>query len=120
MLKPIPSRILRSTAKVLVPSGTDRYQKPEYTEYTVSRVHIQPTSEIRKTSDNTEITLRSVLFVDAHTSAPALDWAALLEAAQAFPADMKVEVRGQAYTVIAADALRDDTDVLHHWEISLA
>lgn len=119
MLKPIPSRILKSTATVEVPSGVDRYQKPTYTEYTVNKVHLQPTNEIRKTQDNTEIVLRSILFVDAHTSAPHLDWCALLQTAQAYPADMRVTVRGETYTVIGVDALRDDTDNLHHYEVSL-
>ena len=119
MLKPIPSKILRSTATVKVCSGVDRYQNQTYTEYTVEKVHIQPTNEIRKTQSNTDITLRSILFVDAHTSAPKLDWYALLETAHANLGDMRVIVRGQEYTVIGVDELRDDTDNLHHWEVSL-
>ena len=119
MLKPIPSKILKSTATVKVCSGVDRYQNQTYTEYTVDRVHIQPTNEIRKTQDNTDITLRSVLFVDAHTSTPVLDWYALLQTAHTNLGDMRVIVRGQEYTVIGVDELRDDTDCLHHWEVSL-
>ena len=119
MLKPIPSKILRSTATVKVCSGVDRYQNQTYTEYTVKKVHLQPTNEIRKTQDNTDITLRSILFVDAHTSAPFLDWCALLQTAHVNLGDMRVTVRGEVYTVIGVDELRDDTDNLHHWEVSL-
>lgn len=119
MLKPIPSKILKSTATVKVCSGVDRYQNQTYTEYTVKKVHLQPTNEIRKTQDNTEIVLRSILFVDAHTSTPFLDWCALLQTAHANLGDMRVIVRGEEYTVIGVDALRDDTDGLHHWEVSL-
>jgi hypothetical protein len=32
---------------------------------------------------------------------------------------MRVIVRGETYTVVSVDELRDDTDQLHHWEISL-
>jgi hypothetical protein len=32
---------------------------------------------------------------------------------------MRVIVRGETYTVIGVDELRDDTDSLHHWEVSL-
>ena len=120
MLKPIPSKILKSTATVKVTSGIDRYQNQTYTEYTVKKVHLQPTNEIRKTQDNTEINLRSILFVDARTSTPKLDWCALLQTAQAFPGDIRVVIRGVEYTVIAVDELRDDTDTLHHWEVQLA
>ena len=120
MLKPIPSKILKTTATVKVCSGVDRYQNQTYTEYTVKRTHLQPTNEIRKTQDNTEINLRSILFVDARTSTPFLDWCALLQTAHTNFGDIRVVVRGVEYTVIAVDELRDDTDTLHHWEISLA
>ena len=119
MLKPIPSRILKTTATVKVCSGVDRYQNQTYTEYEVNKVHLQPTNEIRKTQDNTDITLRSILFVDAHTSTPILDWCALLQTAHVNLGDVRVIVRGEEYTVIGVDELRDDTDNLHHWEVSL-
>ena len=119
MLKPIPSKILKSTATVKVCNGVDRYQNQTYTEYTVKRVHLQPTNEVRKTQDNTECVLRSILFVDAHTSTPFLDWCALLQAAHNVSGDVRVVVRGTEYTVAAVDELRDDTDVLHHWEVAL-
>ena len=119
MLKPIPSKILRSTATVKVCSGVDRYQNQTYTEYTVSKVHLQPTNEIRKTQDNTDIVLRSILFVDAKASTPFLDWCALLQTAHINLGDMRVIVREQEYTVLSVDALRDDTDNLHHFEVGL-
>ena len=119
MLKPIPSRILKSTATVSVCSGVDRYQNQTYTEYTVNKVHLQPTNEIRKTQDNTDVTLRSILFVDARISTPFLDWCALFKSAHEKLGDMRVIVRNEEYTVIGIDELRDDTDNLHHWEVSL-
>ena len=120
MLKPIPSKILKSAATVKVCSGVDRYQNQTYTEYNVKRVHLQPTNEIRKTQDNTDISLRSILFVDARISTPKLDWCALLQTAHENLGDVRVIVRGVEYTVISVDELRDDTDTLHHWEVSLA
>ena len=97
----------------------DRYQKPEYTTYTVKNVHLQPTNEVRKTTDNTECTLRSILFVDATHSKPSLDWDALFTTAHIAGGDVKVTVRGVVYTVYSIDALRDDTDLFHHYEIGL-
>lgn len=120
MLKPMPSKILKSTATVRVCNGVDRYQNQTYTDYTVKRVHLQPTNDIRKTQDNTEINLRSILFVDARISTPKLDWCALLQTAHENLGDVRVIVRGVEYTVIAVDELRDDTDNLHHWEIQMA
>lgn len=120
MLKPMPSKILKSTATVKVCSGVDRYQNQTYTEYTVKRVHLQPTTEIRKTQDNTEINLRSILFIDARISTPHLDWCALLQTAHENLGDVRVIVRGIEYTVISVDELRDDTDNLHHYEVAIA
>ena len=119
MLKPIPTRILNSTATVKVCSGVDRYQNQTYTEYTVKKVHLQPTNEIRKTQTNTDIVLRSILFVDARTSTPHLDWCDLLRQAHTNEGDVRVIVRGVEYTALAVDELRDDTDNLHHWEVAL-
>ena len=120
MLKPIPARILKTAATVKVCTGIDRYQNQTYTEYEMKRVHLQPTNEIRKTQANTDISLRSILFVDARISTPKLDWCALLQTAQALPGDIRVIVRGVEYTVMSVDELRDDSDILHHWEIALA
>lgn len=119
MLKPIPAKILRSTATVKVCSGVDMYQNQVYTEYTVNRVHLQPTERIVKSTDNTDQQLSGILFVDVRHSSPALNWAALLHDAHALGGDMRVVVRGIEYTVLTADGLRDDTDKLHHWEIGV-
>ena len=119
MLKPIPAKILKSTATVKVCTGVDMYQKQTFEEYTVKRVHLQPTNEIRKTQSNTDIVLRSILFVDARISTPALDWLSMLHTAHNLQGDMKVIVRGEEYTVLSVDELRDDTDGIHHWEVGL-
>lgn len=119
MLPPIPAKILRSTATVKVCTGIDQYQNQTYTEYTVKRVHIQPTERIVKTTSNTDQQLSAVLFVDARISSPALNWRELLEQAHNLGGDMRVIIRGVEYTVAACDGLRDDTDHFHHWEISM-
>ena len=119
MLRPIPAKIMRSEATVKACTGLDMYQDPTYTEYTVKNVHLQPTNEIRKTADNTDCTLRSILFVDKRHSTPTLDWWGLFQTAHAMGGDVKVIVRGVEYTVFSVDELRDDTDLFHHWEIGL-
>ena len=117
--KPIPASILRSTATVKVCTGTDVYQNQTYDEYTVERDHIQPVEKIVKTKTNTDQQLTSLLFVDVRRSSPALDWRALLQSAHDNGGDMRVVIRGVEYTVATVDGVRDATDTLHHWEISL-
>ena len=110
---------MRSTATVKACTGLDRYQNQTYSEYTVKNVHLQPTNEIRKTADNTDCTLRSILFVDRKHSTPTLDWWSLFKTAHNLGGDLKIIVRGEEYTVFSVDELRDDTDNFHHWEIGL-
>ena len=119
MLRPIPARILRSTATVEVCTGVDTYQNQTYTTYTVYRVHLQPTEKVIKAADNSDQQLNSILFVDMRHSTPSIDWAALHEAAHSIGGDMRVIVRGITYTVAEVDLLMDDTDQPHHWEIGL-
>ena len=119
MLRPIPARILRSTATVKVCNGTDIYQNQTFITYTVQKVHLQPVEKIIKTTDNTDQQLTSVLFVDIRHSSPRLNWAELLHNAHELGGDVFVTVRGFEYTVATADLLRDDTDKPHHWEIGL-
>lgn len=126
MLTPIPHRILRDTLTLSVPSGFDRYQKPlTPTEYVVNNVHLQADNRTHKTADNTEVSLTGILFIDARYSTPALDYTALQAATQALGGVMTCTVtdrRGGVsgpYTVLVVDALPDDEDNLHHWEIGV-
>ena len=118
MLRPIPARILRTTATVQACTALDKYQNQTYTTYTVKKVHLQPTNEIRKSPNNTDCALRSILFADGKHSTP-LDWWSLFNTAHELGGDVKVIVREQEYTVFTVDELRDDTDLFHHWEIGL-
>lgn len=119
MLRPIPAKIMRSTATVKACTGVDRYQNQTFTEYTVKNVHLQPTNELKKTPENTSNILRAVLFIDRRHSSPDLPWLELFQTAQRLAGDIKIIVRGIEYTVFTVDELRDDTDAFHHWEISL-
>ena len=119
MLKPIPSKILRSTAEVDACTAVDTYQNQTYTHYTVCHVHVQPTNAVIKSVTNTDVQLHSVLFVDAKRSTPQLDWCSMFRSAQGIGGDVRVTIRGVTYTVANVDELRDDTDQLHHWEVGL-
>ena len=44
---------------------------------------------------------------------------AFYRAAALQDSDVRVIIRGIEYTVQSVDALRDDTDLLHHYEIGL-
>lgn len=119
VLKPIPRRILQTTATVEVCRAIDRYHNQVYDTYTVSRVHLQPSNEQRKSTTDTDFVLTGILFVDARISTPALDWPTLFKSATEAGGDIRVTVRGRSYVVRSVEELRDDTDILHHWEVGL-
>lgn len=125
MLSPIPRRILRDTATFSVPTGIDRYQKPQTVNYTVQNVHIQSDNSTKRNAQNTEVTLRGVLFVDSRYSTPTLNFLALQTQAQQAGGVITCTVtdrRGGTtgpYTVEIVDGLPDDEDNLHHWELGL-
>lgn len=125
MLSPIPSSILRDKVVIFVPIGIDKYQMPVVTTYEVANVHLQADNTTHKTAGNTEVTLRGILFVDARRSQPALDWTEMQEQAHAAGSQMTLEVydrKGKKtgpYTVVTVDALPDDEDNLHHYEIGV-
>ena len=119
MLQPIPKRLLTKTATINVPTGVDSWQKPTYTAYTIYYTHLQNTNELRKTKDNTEVVLRSILFIDAKISTPSLDYLALEREAESHNADIKVVMDGLSFKVQIVDAVPDDTGATHHYELGL-
>lgn len=119
MLPSIPPQLLKSTVTVGACTEVDRDRRKIVTPYTVKRVHLQPCASVRKTSANTDVVLRSMLFVDARLSRPSLDWEQLLHTAQQCGGDVSILHRGQTYTVATVERIPDDEDNLHHWEIGL-
>ena len=125
MLTPIPRRILRDSVVFHTVKGVDRYQTPTTEDVTVNCVHIQADNSIRKTPNNTEVTLRATLFVYARYSKPHVDLWALQEAAQAAGGVMTCTVTTKygavlgPLTVAAVEPLPDDEGNLHHWEVAL-
>lgn len=126
MLPSIPSVLLKDSMTLFVPTGMDAWQKKNSDTYTVTRVHLQNSNETRKTTDNTEVLLRSLLFVDARRSTPQLDYWALQTAAQTSGDTMRAKVYDASgalqgdYAVLTVDAVPDvPSGKIHHWELGL-
>ena len=48
---------------IKVCTGVDAWQKPTWQETTVRNVHIQNTNEVRKSTNNTEVVLLSLIHI---------------------------------------------------------
>lgn len=113
MLRPIPQSLLGDIAVIQVCTGVDAWQNPTWQEYTVKNVHLQNTNEVRKSKENTEVVLRSVLFIDSVRSRPPLDYETLAEQSQAAGKLMRCTVynaAGQKYgdfEVLTTDPVPD-------------
>lgn len=120
MLAPIPPRMLSQTATISVPSSFDQWGNVDAVQsYAVNRVHLQPSNKVKKTKDNTEVILRSVLFIDGRLSVPALNIQALQRSAEEAGGVLTVFVDGVTYAVLTVELIPDDTGRLHHWEVGL-
>lgn len=125
MLRPIPRQLLYDTLTLKVCTGMDAWQHPEWLEHTVLNVHLQDTNEVKKSADNTEVVLRSVLFIDCALSRPALDYSALAAQSQANGKPLRAVVqRGENilgdFEVLTVDGLPDvPANRVHHWELGL-
>lgn len=126
MLRPIPQQLLGYLVTLKVCTGVDAWQTPTWQEHTVQRVHLQGTNEVRKTTNNTEVVLRSILFVDAVRSTPRLDYDALAAQSQAAGRPMRAVVSDAQghqvgdYEVLTVDSVPDvPSNRIHHWELGL-
>lgn len=125
MLSPIPSVMLKDVATFHVPVSLNDYQMPVYQDYTVKKVHIQNSNEVKRTSTNEEVVLKAILFVDGKKSAPIYDYMSFMKMAEAVGADMTVTVteangNEHEYTVTVVDAVPDVPAIrTHHTEIGL-
>lgn len=119
MLKSMPKRILSDKITLKVPTSIDRYQNVEYNDFQIKNVHMQNTNETKKATDNTEVVLRSILFVDCRLSKPRLDLWKLNKQAQKIGHTMTLEYHDDMYTVLICDLVTDDTGKPHHYELGL-
>lgn len=126
MLRPIPQSLLGDIAVIRVCTGVDAWQNPMWQEYTVKNVHLQNTNEVRKSRENTEVVLHSVLFIDGVRSRPSLDYDALAEQSQAAGKPMRCTVWNAAgqkagdFEVVTTDPVPDvPARRVHHTELGL-
>ena len=126
MLRPIPQSLLGDLMVLQVCTGVDDWQTPTWAEYTVHHVHLQNTDEVRKSKENTEVVLRSMLFIDGVRSRPSLDYDTLAEQSQKAGKPMRCIVynaSGQKYgefEVVTTDPVPDVPAVrIHHIELGL-
>ena len=126
MLRPIPQSLLGDMMTLMVCTGMDAWQNPVWQEYQVKHVHLQNTNEVRKSKENTEVVLRSVLFIDGRLSSPILDYDTLAEQSQAAGKAMRAVVYGATgqkygdYEVLTVDPGPDyPATRVHHIELGL-
>lgn len=126
MLRPIPQCLLKYMVVIKVCSGMDAWQNPTWDDYTVKNVHIQDTNEVKKTTNNTEVVLRSILFVDGRRSVPQLTYDSLMKSSLENGRTMRAVVYDSSgskmgeYEVQTLDGVADVPSTrIHHWEMGL-
>jgi len=125
-LRHIPERMLHDTATFYVVSGMDRYQEKTYDTYDVTHVHLQNDTSVIKSTDNEEVQLKGILFVDGRRSTPQLDYTTLQASSLAEGDTMRVVVTDASgrvagdFAVMTVDGVPDvPATSVHHWELGL-
>lgn len=120
MLRSIPSKILKHTVTLNICTGVDRYQKPTSEQQEIRHCVMQPTNETRRTTSNTEVVLRGLMFADAKRTLPVgYDFEAAKKASEAAGYPLTLTFNGQEFTVETVETLYDDEGLLHHYELGL-
>ena len=126
MLRSIPQCLLTYSLTLKVCTGMDAWQEPTWDEYQVKNVHIQDTNEVKKTTNNTEVVLRSILFIDGRRSSPVLDYDGLMKSSLENGRTMRAVVYNSSgtkmgeYEVQTLDGVADVPSTrIHHWEMGL-
>ena len=126
MLSPIPNALLVDVMTLSVCTGVDAWQNEKWETFTVNNVHLQNTNEVRKSRENTEVVLRSILFVDCRRSTPQLDYGALAAQSEDAGKPMRCTVTDAQgnkqgdFEILTVD-LVDDVPAtrIHHIELGL-
>lgn len=106
-------------ATLNVVTGIDQWQKQTTRTYSLTKVHMQNTNEVRRTAENTEVVLRSILFYDCRLSRPQLNIWELNNQSLQSGARMSIVYQGQTYTVQTCDLVPNDNGQPHHYELGL-
>ena len=121
-LRSTPSVLLKQAVTLTVPKSLDRHGNVLNADvYTIKKVNVQATNEVRKTQENTEVVLRSLLIIDCKASNPPhLDIEALQRQAEGNGLYMTATIEGKTYTVLTVDAVDDvPATNIHHYELGL-
>ena len=126
MLSPIPQSLLGDIATIKVCTSIDEWQTPKWQTYTVQNVHLQNTNEVKKSKDNTEVVLRSVVFIDAVRSTPQLDYDMLAKQSEKAGKPLRCSVISAGgddmgdFEVLIVDPVPDvPATRIHHIELGL-
>lgn len=126
MLPSIPRSLLVDIMTLYVCTGMDVWQNPTWETYAVNNVHLQNANEVKKTKDNTEVVLRSILFVDTKRSTPQLDYGTLAEQSQQAGKPMRCTVTNAQgvsqgdFEILTVDLVPDVPSTrIHHVELGL-
>lgn len=119
MIRKPPAHVYSDSAILRVCESVDKWQKPTWKEYRLSNVCLQSSSETRRTTTNTEVTLRSIMFFDSVYSTPHINLEALKIQSEKNGFQMRVVHDGADYTVEEVDVLNDEYGRFDHAELGL-
>ena len=117
-MKP-PKYVYNATIAVNVCQSVDRWQAATDTTTTVKGVNFQDAHDTALNKDNTEVSLRALVFIDSDYSTPHLDYWSLQKSSETAGRPMTITYGGDLYEVLTVDRVDNQHGKLDHWELSL-
>lgn len=119
MIRKPPAHVYADSVTLNVCTGVDRFQNPTYRTINLSNVCLQASNETRRTTQNTEVLLRSILFYDSLYSSPKVDLESLKTESESNGHQLRITAGAYEYTVESVDTLNDEYGRFDHAEMGL-
>lgn len=100
-----------------VATGIDRWSAVTWADYPIAGVNVQPSHDTARTKDNTEVSMKAIIFIDSAYSNPFLSLVALQDESEAHGHQMKVTFGSENMTVASIEPIYDEYCRLDHFEV---
>ena len=96
----------------------DRWQSVNWVDYPIYGVNVQPTHDTTRTKDNTEVSMKAIIFIDSAYSNPFESLLTLQNESEGNGHQMTVTFGAETLTVAKVEPIYDEFCRLDHYEVS--
>lgn len=118
MVRKPPKHVYGMECTFHVASDIDKWSAVQWTDYAINGVNVQPAHDTTRTKDNTEVSVKAVIFIDSAYSNPFYSLLTLQKESESHGHQMTVTWGGETMTVATVEPLYDEFCRLDHFEVT--